>query len=169
MPCRDAMTVDVITASPEQTVADAMNLFHKHNIRSVPIVDENNVVIGVFSFSHLLRELLPASVTLDDETMHGHHMSINLDHIPEGASWVAKRLKLYLPEKLEEIMIKAPKTVRPETRLSEGIRLLVKYGSPLPVVKDNDNELVGVISSQNILKSLQEITTQINNGDEVDE
>lgn len=169
MPCSDAMITEVISARPDQTVSEALALFNKHGIRSVPVVDEKNAVVGVFSFSHLLYALLPVSSTLGDSILRLKHMDISLDHLSGASPWVAKRLNILLPQKLEEVMLKNPKVVRPETPLREGIRLMVKYDSPLPVVKDESNALVGIISSQSTLTVLTNMAAHLAEGKEVHE
>ncbi|MCB9989030.1 MAG: CBS domain-containing protein [Rhodospirillales bacterium] len=169
MPCRDAMITEVISARPEQTVADALALFDKHGIRAVPVVNEKNEVIGVFNFMHLLTNILPVPVTFDGGLTRLKNMDISLDFVSGTSPWVAKRLELILPKKLEDVMIKNPRTVRPETSLREGIRLMVKYGSPLPVVSDDNNTMAGIISSQTAIKSLLRITKHLEEGKEVNE
>jgi len=54
-------------------------------------------------------------------------------------------------------MVKNPKTVEADTPLREGVRLLVKYGSPLLVVNGKTRDLVGLISSQTAIKRLLEL------------
>ncbi len=170
MPCSDAMVTEVISARPDQTVADALALFDKHGIRSVPVVDEKNQVIGLFNFSHLLHSILPVPVTLSSGFGRLKNMDISLDHLNGASPWVAKRLNIMLPKTLKEVMIKDPRTVRPDTPLREGVRLLVKYGSPLPVVKsETDKTLVGLISSQGTVSALMGIASHLEQGKEVNE
>ncbi|HOO81268.1 MAG TPA: CBS domain-containing protein [Alphaproteobacteria bacterium] len=170
MPCNDAMIEDVVTARPNQTVSEVLELFSKYNIRSVPIVDENRSVVGLFSFSHLLYSLLPVPATLGDHMMRLKHMDISLDHLLGASPWVAKRLNIILPKTMEEVMLKNPVCVRVDSPIREGIRLMVKYDSPLPVVEDEKNrKLVGLISSQSVLGVLTEIASHLEKGKEVHE
>jgi CBS domain-containing protein len=169
MPCEDAMITDVVTARPDQTVSEALTLFKDHNIRSVPVVDENNVIVGLFSFSHLLYGILPVPVTMGEQVLRIKYMDISLDHLTGASPWVAKRLKIMLPKKIEEVMLKNPVSVHPDTPLREGIRLMVKYDSPLPVVDEESRKLLGLISSQTALAVLLEIADHIEQGKDVHE
>lgn len=171
MPCNDAMITDVISAHPDQTVADALALFTKHNIRALPVIDKNQSVVGLFSFSHLLYSLLPLPAAMGDNALlRVKHMDVSLDHLLGASPWVAKRLNTLLPKKLEELMLKNPVCVRPDMPLREGIRLLVKYDSPLPVVENEKNrKLVGLISSQTTLGVLMAIAKDMKEGKEVHE
>ena len=170
MPCGDAMFKDVVTVTPDQTVAEVLSLFEKHGIRAVPVVDADKKVVGVYAFNNLLLSLLPMS-GMFGEGIHGMHtLDISLDHLSGSAPWVARRLKNIMHEKLEDVMVKDPATVREDTPLREGIRLMVKYGSPLPVVKsEKDKTLVGLISSQTAIKTLLQIAEHVKKGKEVEE
>ena len=88
-----------------------------------------------------------------------------------GASpWVAKRLNSLLPKTMEEVMLKDPVCVRADSPLREGIRLMVKYDSPLPVIDHEDTrKLVGLISSQSVLKALTDIAKNLEKGKDVQE
>ncbi|MBL1146716.1 MAG: CBS domain-containing protein [Pseudomonadota bacterium] len=170
MPCQDAMITDVITARPDQTVAEVLAIFYKNQIRAVPVVDEQNRVVGLFNFTHLMENILPVPPAGDDEKLgRMKNMEISLDYFSDTSPWVAKRLSHELPKKLADVMIKNIHMVHPETPLSEGIRLLVKYGSPLPVVKDDNKELSGLISSQTALAALYKISELLDKGEEVPE
>ena len=54
-PVADIMVRDVVTANPRHTFVDCLKLMHTHNIRHLPIV-ENEKVVGVISVRDLLRE-----------------------------------------------------------------------------------------------------------------
>ena len=53
----EIMTRDVITASPEITVADGMRLMTEHRIRHLPLVSEGRVV-GVVSIGDLVKAII---------------------------------------------------------------------------------------------------------------
>lgn len=164
MPCKDAMITDVVTVYPDQTVGEALALFEKHKIRTVPVIDEQQHVLGLFSFGLLLDELLPISdFDKEDENISRQfkHIEISLDFLGETATWVAHRLKHVIDKKVSDIMRDNIQTVSPESPIREGIRLLVKQGSPLPVVENG--KLVGIISSQTAVKTLIQIMSEINN------
>lgn len=170
MPCQDAMITDVITARPDQTVAEVLAIFYENQIRAVPVVDDQNRVIGLFNFTHLMENILPVPSADDDEKLgRMRNMEISLDYLSDTSPWVAKRLSHELPKKMTDVMIKNIHTVHPGTPLSEGIRLLVKYGSPLSVVKDDSKELAGLISSQTALAALYKISERLDKGEEVSE
>ena len=46
---RDIMVKRLITLSPDMDVFKAIDLLLKHRISGAPVVDENNMLIGIFS------------------------------------------------------------------------------------------------------------------------
>lgn len=152
MPCSHAMIQeDLVTANADTTLDQALEIFNKHKIRSIPVVDTENNLLGLFNFHQLLMAILPIPVGL------GHNLDpldISLDHMFGQAEWLSERLLKHLHRTIGELMIKDLKTVHPETPIGEGVRLLAHYGSPVAVTDENSNKLVGIITSQSVIKVL---------------
>lgn len=55
MKARDIMIRDVITASPDDTVYDLVELLKSNTITGTPVVDNSGKVVGVVSVSDILR------------------------------------------------------------------------------------------------------------------
>lgn len=169
MPCKDAMITNVVTIGPDETVADAISKFDDHSIRCLPVVDENKQLLGLLNFHMVLEGILPVPVTLDGGVARLKHLNLNLDHIIGTTPWVAKRLALLMPKRVSEVMSKKPATVKEATPLREGVRLLVKNGSPVPIVAEDGKTLVGIISSQAAVSTLMKICKDIESGKDVQE
>jgi CBS domain-containing protein len=56
---RDVMTPQVLSARPEQSLADVARFMTEHDVRAVPIVDEGGTLLGMVTHRELLRHLLP--------------------------------------------------------------------------------------------------------------
>lgn len=56
---RDVMTPQVLSARPEQSLADVARFMSEHDVRAVPIVDEGGTLLGMVTHRELLRHLLP--------------------------------------------------------------------------------------------------------------
>lgn len=153
MPCIEAMTTEMLTVSPDQTVSDAVALMDEHGIRALPVVDAKNNLVGMFGFDPLLRGLLPVSLTI------GEHdgLDLRLDYVLHASSGVAQRLSKLMSRSVGEVMTRDLYTVHPETPLWEGVRLLVKYGSPLPVVRAESMFLVGIMTAQTATRAFLHI------------
>ena len=48
------MTTELITLLPTANLAEARELMHKHKIHHVPVVDDNNTLIGLVTLTNLL-------------------------------------------------------------------------------------------------------------------
>ncbi len=68
MPVGEGMTRHPITCSPEHRVEDVMELMNAHGIRHLPVLGDDDKLIGVISMVDVVRSLL-ARAELDRE-MH---------------------------------------------------------------------------------------------------
>lgn len=158
MPCRRAMITNVISVRAEQTIEDALKIFNEYGIRGVPVMENGNI-LGVFHLRNLLQNLLPVNVNVD----RGVNLDLRLDYLVDVEPDVAKRLRKLLLVKVRDVMESAEdlRFVTPETPLWEGVRLLVKYDTPLAVVEDlHGTKLAGIITSQSIVKALLEMADE---------
>jgi CBS domain-containing protein len=55
---KEIMSSKVVVINGSQTTEEAMELMTRHHIRHLPVVDENNEVIGVISMSDVLRNII---------------------------------------------------------------------------------------------------------------
>lgn len=161
MPCSSAMITQVVTIEPDETVADAMILFDKHSIRSLPVIGENNELLGVFSSHQLLKGLLPVSVTMEEGLRR-------LDFVIGTAPGVAKRLDRLKNNKISDHMARDVVVLAPSTQTWETIRLLVKHGSPLPVIDEDTGKFLGLMSEQAAIRELERIAANIDEEDDED-
>lgn len=54
-PVSEIMTTNVCTCGWEQDVADAENIMAKYQIRRIPVVDDNNKVVGILTMGDLAK------------------------------------------------------------------------------------------------------------------
>ncbi|HRE18965.1 MAG: CBS domain-containing protein [Candidatus Accumulibacter sp.] len=153
--CRHAMSTDVITAGPDQTIRDALALLARHRIRAVPVVDAEGHLVGQFGLDAMLASLLPTALTVDHHDMM--NVNMRLDYLLDATPNVAKHLHDLLPMALSSVMNTKVQVVHRDTPLWEGIRLLVQQGSPIPVVDETSHALVGLLSSQGATGRLMEL------------
>jgi len=55
MLAREIMTSPVITVEPDMPIRDAMRVLDRHDITAVPVVDEDERLVGIVSEADLLR------------------------------------------------------------------------------------------------------------------
>lgn len=161
-PCRDAMIKEVITVHPNDTVEKGINLFREKNIRSLPVVDDEGKLVGLFGLRHILIKLLPASATMEDGLT-------NLDFLMGAAPGIAKRLKKMKPILIKDVMEKEPIIVHQDGAMSEAVRMMAIHGSPLAIVQEDSHKFVGMISRQTLLEELEHMIEQIDAGVNLDD
>ena len=129
----EIMTTDVVTLDRKDTLDAAELLFKTHNIRHIPVVDKD-VILGMLSFTDLLRISFADAVYDDEET---------IDTI------------VYNMFTIEQVMAKKLVSVTPNTTIKEVAGILSKKEfHALPVV---DNEkLVGIVTTTDLLNYLLE-------------
>ena len=153
-PCRDAMIKEVLTLKPDNTVAEAMEIYKKQNIRSLPVVDDEGNLVGLMGLRHVLVNLLPKSVTMEDGVQR-------LDYLMGAAPGIAKRLRKTLPLKVEEVMDTNPMVLEADTSTSEAVRVMALHGSPLSDVEPESGKFLGMISRQTLLGELEHLMLEM--------
>ena len=67
---KSIMTTNVITVKPETAIFDALNLLIEHKISGMPVIDNENRVVGILSEKDVLEILVDKSLdikkTVDD-------------------------------------------------------------------------------------------------------
>lgn len=84
IPISSVMTKNVITVREQTPIYDALILFTEHKISGMPVVDDQNRVIGILSEKDVLVILLKKTA-LDQWTV-GHYMSRNITCFTQDAS-----------------------------------------------------------------------------------
>jgi CBS domain-containing protein len=137
----DLMSDHPITVGPASTVKDIAHLLIESNIRSVPVVDIGDILVGVVSEADLIsREGYP--------TVRGHHLSdlVNGPDSERRRQWASRAEGLVAGE----IMTSEVVTCRPDETIGVVTRRLLRHDvRMLPVV--DDERLVGVISRHDLL------------------
>ena len=127
---KDVMTKNVITARSDEGVVEAFGKMLKYKISSLPVVDNENKVIGIVTTTDIGYNLIRDRYTL--ETTIGDVMTKDVITIEEDANILDAIKKMDTYKNRGEII------------------------NQLPVV-DKDNKLVGIISDGDIIRILSRI------------
>jgi|SRR6266508_2163903 CBS domain-containing protein len=57
MPVAEVSSRELVTVDPDQDLSDALQLMAQHQVRRLPVVDEDNHLIGVVSQADVAREV----------------------------------------------------------------------------------------------------------------
>jgi CBS domain-containing protein len=143
---RDIMTTEVLTVSPETSIADLSKTLENRKIGGVPVVDQGGRLVGVITQSDLVErardlELPPAINILD--------LHIYLQ-IP---SHLIQRVEKMLGTTVGDCMSPNPITVAPDTPVSQIAALMAKQKvHTIPVLKGG--KIVGVIGKMDLVRAM---------------
>ena len=142
MKVKELMTTGLVTISPSATWKEAAELMAEKNISAVPVVDENEKILGILSEKDLFRSLFPSYKEVM-ETPHGY---LDFEKMEERIEDASKRI-------VEEIMAKRLITAEPETPIFKVGALMVASGiHQVPVVENG--RLVGMVKRGKIYNAI---------------
>ena len=143
MKARDVMTSPVITVGPTASVKEVAQLFLERRISAVPVVDDQDKIIGIVSEGDLVhrseisterRRPWWLALMAGDEALVG-------EYIKEHANQV------------NDIMSRSVITATPDTPLHEIAEKLEKNGiKRLPIV--HDRQVIGIVSRANLVQAI---------------
>lgn len=130
VPVSEIMSKDLITISPDQSLYIAEKLFSRHNIRHIPVV-ENERLVGMVSHTDLLRISFSGLDESDDSI------------VPV----------IYEMYSVPEIMTRVPIFVEVTTTIKEVAEILSRQSfHSLPVL--DKGKLVGIVTTTDLIDYL---------------
>ncbi|MBW2659700.1 MAG: CBS domain-containing protein [Deltaproteobacteria bacterium] len=127
------MHTDLVTISPETSLADAQKLIDKHSIDHLLVTDSHKKLIGILSDRDLKQYWASPATSLSTHELNYLLAKVTVDMI----------------------MIKAVVTVSTATTIERAAFIMQQHRiSALPVMEDN--ELVGIITSTDVMDVLLE-------------
>lgn len=150
MRVRDFMIQDVIHVKKGDTVRHLLQTLVNNRIGGVPVVDEEDRLMGMVSDGDILRILAPREQTLASVyvlvfTIQRREMSdVVYEHLDQSIEELMTKRKIYY--------------LHPDDDLEEAFNILSKHHfKKIPVVNDDDR-VVGVISRGDMIRY---ITTEV--------
>lgn len=125
------MTRNVVTIGEDADISQAQQRMSKHLIRHLPVVDENDRLIGIVT-DRDIRSVLPSSQFAKEKCL-------------EEYNYVSK-------SSIKDIMTRNPVTISPIDTIQDALILLhKKHFGALPVVVEQQ-KLIGIISVSDLLR-----------------
>jgi len=139
----EVMSRNVISVSPDMTIAAAIQLMLDHRISGLPVVDAAGKLVGMVTEGDLLRRA---------ETGTERHRPRWLE-ILMGPGRLAGEYVRTHGRKVEEIMTRDLVSARPDTALDEIVALMERRRIKRIPVLDGDAP-VGIVSRADLLRAL---------------
>lgn len=135
---KDIMTREVVSAGPDMTIRDAMELLSERHISGAPVVDGGKVV-GIFSSSDLLAMLADLNDTTPSLTFRRRKSRTTpLEDIT-----------------VDEVMTRKIQSLPPDCSIEEAAQVMVKKQIHRVLVMDGDIVL-GIVSTSDVAKAVAE-------------
>ncbi len=152
MTAKNIMSFRLIKLSPTDRVYDALKIMHTHQIRNLPVVDDDGQFIGLFGIRRMITLLLPKAAQINFGLKELNFMPDEVEVLYERLAEIGDKPVTEFLEKKKNLLFCKPSTAFPEV-----LELLEQSpGSSLPVivVKGKKKKLVGMVSSWDILDKL---------------
>ena len=135
---REVMATHLFTAKRDDSVRSVVLTMLNHHCGAIPIVDDDNELVGIVSLRDVMMPLYPNYGDYIHDKVHGG----NFLEMEDGYSDVLKM-------KTEEVMTRKPFTVNPEQPVLQAASFMgLKNLRRIPVTEKN--KLVGMVSITDI-------------------
>ncbi len=140
---RDVMTPGVVTARPEQSLGSVARVMVERDLRAVPVVDENNALVGIVTHRELLRHLLPSYL---QRSTTGSFRALTPAQVAHGVADARD-----LP--VRDVMARSVLSVSEDQTLSDVASLMNTKGvERFPVTRDG--AVVGMLTRADLVRRL---------------
>lgn len=151
MQVQEIMTPKVISVMPTTPVYEVASLIFDHNLTGMPVVDNENQVVGIITEYDLMSRSehihLPTYVNLLKELAEG-----SPTRELTGAIEKIQHLKA------QDLMTTPVVSVSPDTPVEKAAEIFSEqHINPLPVIEEG--KLVGIISRADIVKLFKKVTS----------
>jgi CBS domain-containing protein len=140
---RDLMSVDVVTVTPETSVRDAAQLLLERRISGLPVVDEEQKLIGIVTEADFLTAMgIPC-----------HHPAHNLWQTLESMFQYQPQA-VNKPNSVAEIMVNQVITINENCTLHEVVDTMKHHHVKRLIVTNEQQQVQGIITRSNLVKVL---------------
>lgn len=144
---KDIMTTDVIVAYKDDDIANVAKLLIKEKIGGLPVVDDENKVVGIISETDIMKKEKHIDAPRVINFLEG---MIFLDDVKK----MEEDLKKIAALKVEELMSKDIIKVHENDKFDDIANIMIKKSINRVPVVDGDNKLKGIICRYDIIKSM---------------
>ena len=142
------MTKDVVFVTEEESLKNVFKLMDKHGILGVPVINDEEAVVGIVTESDLIKHFTKLEKPL------GINILGSLVYLSKDFN---ESLKDHCAERVGDMMTKGPITIMKNYTLSQCINTMSEEKiSRLPVV-DEVGKLVGIVTRTDIVHQIAKL------------
>lgn len=141
-PVSNVMTREVVTLTPDMSLAQAWDRMLKNSVKALPVVDARNVVVGMLTDEDLLERAGVGQRLAIAERLDAAQLKHEFERLAES------------PQRVGDAMSKPPIITHPKESLAVAAARMAKHGIKRLPVADEAGKLVGVIARLDILEQV---------------
>jgi CBS domain-containing protein len=141
MKVSEIMSKDVVSVKPDDNAKDALALLSKMQISGLPVINEQNKLVGMFTEKEVLAAILPSYVERVGRFMYHEN--------PKAIKYKVSQLNNM---KVKDIMRREVATITEDATLCEVARvMLIQKIRRLPVL-NKENKVIGIVAREDVIK-----------------
>ncbi len=144
---KDIMTSDVIVANKNDKVSEVANLLIKEKIGGLPVVDEDNKVVGIISETDIMKKETHVESPRAINILQGIIFIDDMKKLEED-------MKIIAAYKVEDLMSKDIVKVNENDTFDHVANIMIKESINRVPVIDNLGKLKGIICRYDIIKAM---------------
>jgi CBS domain-containing protein len=144
---KDIMTTDVIIANREDSIVSVAKLLIQEKIGGMPVVDENNKVVGIISETDIMKKEKYVEAPQAINILQGLLFFDDFKQMEQDI----KRMAAY---KVEELMSTEIIKVHEDDKFDDVANIMIKKSINRVPVVDSTNALKGIICRYDIIKAM---------------
>ena len=149
MECQEIMHAVETHLYADDPASKVIDFMLEKGTGEVPVVDRNDVFVGLLSTDRLAHFALPKTVSM----MRGKK---NASYLRESRQELGERLQALRDRTIGDLVDAHVTVAYPDTGLTDAILILSEGQDVVPIVERESNRLLGAISFFTILNALKE-------------
>ncbi|MEJ8553954.1 CBS domain-containing protein [Tepidibacter sp. Z1-5] len=147
MKAKDIMTSDVMVVKQDATIKEIAEIFLNNRIGGVPVVDEENKIVGIISETDIIQKEKNVNVPSFINILQGYIFFDSFKEVEEDIRKIAAC-------KASDIMSKDVMTVKEDDSIEYVANEMIKKSiNRVPVIDDN-NYIKGIICRYDLIKAM---------------
>jgi len=141
MKVSEIMSKDVVSVKPDDNAKEALALLSKMQISGLPVINEQNKLVGMFTEKEVLAAILPSYVERVGRFMYR-----------ENPKAIRHKISQLINAKVKDIMRREVATIAEDATLCEVARvMLIQKIRRLPVL-NKEKKVIGIVAREDVIK-----------------
>ena len=143
MKVKEIMERNVTHISPEMSVQEALELLQKMQISGLPVIDNNNKLVGMFTEKEVLSAILPSYIETVGRFVY-----------QDNPKAVKQKIANFRNIEVKKLMRSQVVTIDEDTNLYEVARIMLTQKIRRIPVLNKEKAIVGIVSRGDIMKAI---------------